>query len=100
LDLFTDKKVVPYLEMLTYKNLPKVVLAMDEIDKKCSSTDIANVLVKHRLRVSNSSLAQTLETGWSLGLIERNGGFSLTSLGKEWACKLERALQSIVKLEI
>lgn len=99
LESFTSEKVMAYLEVLSYKNLAKVLMAMDELDRACSSTDIANHLAGHRLRVGNSSMAQTLKKGQELRLIKKNDSYFLTALGKEWASKARSVLQAIANLE-
>jgi len=75
-----------------------ILLALYELDRPCSSTDIVNLLVDHRIRISNSSLAQTLKKAQMFKLITKNDGYLLTPEGKIWASNIKKIFEFIANL--
>lgn len=99
LEGYTKEFIAFFFEIAEYKHLPKVLLALDELGKPSSHSDIENCFVDHRQRVVYASLRKTIKKGIELKLIRRNEKYHLTELGERWAKTFRKAIDAIEKLE-
>jgi len=99
LDSYSRNFIASFFEIADYKHLPKVLLALDELKRPSSHSDIENCFVDHRQRVVYASLRKTIRKGIQLKLIKKNEKYELTELGRQWADIFRRAIDAIEKLE-
>jgi len=95
LENFTNEKIRTFFELVFYKHLPKLLLALDELNKPSMLLNIEICFVSHRQSVRYSSLKKTVNKAKKLGFIQGDKEYSLTDLGKE---KVEFVKKAIAKL--
>lgn len=98
LEDFNEEKVKTFFEIADYKHLPKLLLAIDELNRASSLADIENIFVDHRQKARYSSLTKTIKRAKKMKLIEGDNQYSLTNYGKENVEFLKKLLPLLKKL--
>jgi len=96
LESFNNEKIRDVFELACYKHLPKLLLALDELNKPSPMSAIENCFVWHRQSVRYGSLKKTIKKAKELDLVHGEKEFSLTKLGKE---KMELLRETLTKME-
>ena len=98
LENFNNEKIRSFFELSTYKHLPKLLLALDELNKPSALADIENCFVSHRQSARYSSLKKTVKKALELKLIQGDREYSLTDLGGEKTNFIKKAIAKLMEL--